>query len=61
MTKYRIWLSEAELLPVEIEADTAEEARMKIEAHIYLGTLWEETSIEMSEGSLEVHSVERVE
>jgi len=61
MTKYRIWLSEAELLPIEIEADTAEEARRKIEAHIYLSTLWEETSIEMSEGSLEVHGVERVE
>ena len=59
--KYRIWLSEAELLPVEIEADNAEDARRKIEAHIYLGTLWEETSIEMSESCLEVHSVEGVE
>ena len=59
--KYRIWLSEAELLPVEIEADTAEEARRKIEAHIYEGTLWEETSIEMSEGCLTVDSVELVE
>ena len=61
MTHYRVWLSESELLPVEIEADTAEEARRKIEAHIYLGTLWEETSIEMSEGCLEVHSVEWIE
>ena len=59
--KYRIWLSESELLPVEIDADTAEEARRKIEAHIYLGTLWEETSIEIGESCLEVHSVERVE
>ena len=59
--KYRIWLSESELLPVEIEADNAEEARLKIEAHIYLGTLWEETSIEMSEGCLEVESIELVE
>ena len=59
--KYRIWLSESELLPVEIEADNAEEARRKIEAHIYEGTLWEETSIEMTEGSLEVDSVELVE
>ena len=58
--KYRVWLSETEKLPVEIEADTAEEARRKIEAHIYLGTLWEETSIEMSEGCLEVSSVEQV-
>lgn len=61
MAQYRIWLSESELLPVEIEADTAEEARMKIERHIYLGTLWEETSIEMSEGCLTVDSVEPVE
>lgn len=61
MALYRIWLSESELLPVELEADTAEEARMKVEAHIYEGTLWEETSVEMSEGCLEVHSVERVE
>jgi hypothetical protein len=61
MAKYRIWLSETELLPVEVEADTIEEAQMKIEAHIYLGTLWEETSIEMGEGCLEVHSVERVD
>ena len=61
MTLYRVWLSESELLPVEFEADSAEEARRKIEAHIYEGTLWEETSIEMSAGSLEVHSIERVE
>ena len=61
MSLYRVWLSESELLPVEIEADTAEEARWKIEAHIYLGTLWEETSIEMSEGCLTVDSVELVE
>ncbi|OGG48692.1 hypothetical protein A2704_02985 [Candidatus Kaiserbacteria bacterium RIFCSPHIGHO2_01_FULL_54_36b] len=61
MAKYRVWLSESELLPVEFEADSAEEARRKIEAHIYEGTLWEETSIEMSEGCLEIHSVERVE
>ena len=61
MALYRVWLSESELLPVEFEADSAEEARRKIEAHIYEGTLWKETSIEMSEGCLEVHSVERVE
>lgn len=62
MAKYRVWLSESESLPpFEFEADSAEEARRKVEAHIYEGTLWEETSIEMSEGCLEVHSVERVE
>lgn len=47
--KYRVWLSEVDPLPVEVEADTAEEVRRRIEAHIYLGTLWEETSIERVE------------
>lgn len=59
--KYRIWLSETELLPVEIEAESLEDARTQIEAKIYLGTLWEETSIQMSEGCLTVDSVELVE
>ncbi len=61
MQKYRVWLSETELLPVEVEAESLEDARTQIEAKIYLGTLWEETSIEISEGSLEVDSVELVE
>ena len=58
--KYRVWLSETELLPVEIDAESSADAQQKIEAHIYLGTLWEENSIEIGEGSLAVHSVERV-
>jgi len=60
MTKYRVWLSETEPLPVEVEADDAVQAQQKVEELLYKGTLWEETSIEMSEGCLEVSSVERV-
>ena len=59
--KYRVWLSETELLPVEVEADSLEDARTKVDAKIYEGTLWEEQSIEIGESSLEVESIELVE
>ena len=58
--KYRVWLSETELLPVEIEAQNSIDAQQKIEEMLYLGTLWEENSIEIGEGCMEVNSVERV-
>lgn len=57
--RYRVWLSETEPLPVEVEADNATHAQQKVEEMLYKGTLWEENSIEMSEGCLEVSSVER--
>ena len=58
--KYRVWLSETELLPVEIEAQNSIDAQQKIEEMLYLGTLWEDNSIEIGEGCMEVNSVERV-
>ncbi|MDO8451306.1 MAG: hypothetical protein Q7S76_00370 [bacterium] len=58
--KYRIWLQETELLPVEIEADNSRHAQQKVEEMLYKGTLWEETSIDITEGCLEVNRVERV-
>lgn len=58
--KYRVWLSETELLPVEIEADNSRHAQQKVEEMLNKGTLWEENSIEIGEGCLEVNSVERV-
>ena len=58
--KYRVWLSETELLPVEIEADNSIHAQQKVEEMLYKGTLWEENSIEMNDGCLEVSSVEPV-
>lgn len=58
--KYRVWLSETELLPVEIEADNSRHAQQKVEEMLYKGTLWEENSIEIGEGCLAVNSVERV-
>ena len=61
MTLYRIWLSDTEKIPVEITADSLDEARMKLEQMLYEGTLWEETSVDVTEGSLEVSSIERVE
>lgn len=60
MTKYRIWLQETEMLPVEIEADSPAHAQQKVEEMLYKGTLWEENSIEIGEGCLEVNRVERV-
>lgn len=47
--RYKILLSQADPLLVEVEADTVEEAQRKVEAHIYLGTLWEEASIKKVE------------
>ncbi len=58
--KYRVWLSETEPLPVEVEADNPTHAQQKVEEMLYKGTLWEENSIEISEGCLEVSSVEQV-
>ena len=58
--KYRVWLSETELLPVEIDAESPADAQQKIEEMLYKGTLWEENSIEIGEGCLAVNSVERV-
>lgn len=58
--KYRVWLSETEPLPVEIEADSPAHAQQKVEELLYKGTLWEEASVEISEGCLEVSSVEQV-
>ncbi len=46
---------------MEVEADSIEDARMKVDAKIYLGTLWEEQSIEVGESSLEIESIEPVE
>ncbi len=57
--KYRVWLSETELLPVEVEADNPAHAQQKVEEMLYEGTLWEEASVEIGEGCLEVNSVER--
>lgn len=59
--KYRVWLQETELLPLEIEARSEVDARRKVEKMLAEGTLLEDSSIEMSEGSLEIDSVERVE
>lgn len=47
-------------MPVEIEADNSIHAQQKVEEMLYLGTLWEENSIEIGEGCLAVNSVERV-
>lgn len=58
--KYRVWLSETEPLPVEVDADSPAHAQQKVEELLYKGTLWEENSIEISEGCLEVSSVEQV-
>ena len=58
--KYRIWLQETEMLPVEVEADSASRAQQKIEEMLYKGTLFEENSIEIGEGCLAVNRVERV-
>lgn len=57
--KYRVWLSETEL-PVEVEADNPTHSQQKVEEMLYKKTLWEENSIEIGEGCLEVNSVERV-
>ena len=48
------------MLPVEIEADSPAHAQQKVEEMLYKGTLWEENSIEIGEGCLEVNRVERV-
>jgi len=45
---------------VEIEADSPAHAQQKVEELLYKGTLWEEASVEISEGCLEVSSVEQV-
>ena len=61
--KYRIWLQETEMLPVEpveVEADSPTHAQQKVEEMLYKGTLWEETAIDITEGCLEVNRVERV-
>ncbi len=58
--KYRVWLSETEEVPVEVFADSPAHAQQKVEELIYKGTLWEENSIEIGEGCLEVSSVEQV-
>ncbi len=57
--KYKVWLSQAELLSIEVEADDIEQVQQKVDAHIYLDSLWKEPSFEMSEGCLEVHSDEK--
>ncbi len=59
--RYRIWLKETDPFPVEVEADNAQEAQSKVEQMLYLGTLWEEVSIDISGGCLEVESVEPIE
>lgn len=56
--KYRVFLSETEKQPVEVEADN--HAQQKVEEMLYKSTLWEENSIDIGEGCLEVNSVERV-
>jgi len=48
--RYRIWLKETDPFPVEVEADNAQEAQSKVGQMLYLGTLWEEVSIDISEG-----------
>lgn len=48
------------MLPVEVEADNSRQAQQKVEEMLYKGTLFEENSIEIGEGCLEVNSVERV-
>lgn len=58
--KYRIWLQETEMLPVEIDADSPAHAQQKVEEMLYKKTLWEETAIDITEGCLEVNRVERV-
>lgn len=58
--KYRIWLQETEMLPVEIDAESPADAQQKVEELLYKGTLFEENSIQVGEGCLAVNSVERV-
>ena len=61
MATYRVWLSEKEMLFVEVEAASLEDARVKIDGKIYERTLWEEPSVQIGEGRLEVESVGLVE
>jgi len=45
MKKYRVWLQQTDLVPVEIQAEDLEEVRMKIEQILYERMLYEETSV----------------
>lgn len=47
--RYRIWLKATDSLPVEVEADSIQEAHSKVEQMLYLKSLWEEVSIDISE------------
>ena len=60
MKKFLVWLEDKEPQSIEVEAESADDARGKVQRMIDDDTLWNEVAPEFSQSSWEITDVEEV-